>query len=53
MFDKKQHDCRPPTHTTFLFPRLKIKLEGGHFDTLEVMEAESQEVPNSVTEHDF
>jgi hypothetical protein len=32
---------------------LKIKLEGCHFDTTEVMEAESQTVLISLTEHDF
>jgi hypothetical protein len=34
-----------------LFPRLKIK--GRHFDTVEAMEAESQAVMNTLTEHDF
>jgi hypothetical protein len=37
----------------YLFPRLKIKLKGRHFDTTEVMEAESQAVLNILTEHDF
>jgi hypothetical protein len=32
---------------------LKTKLKGRHFDTTEVMEAESQAVLNSLTEHDF
>jgi hypothetical protein len=36
-----------------LFPRLEIKLKGRHFDTIEVMEAESQAVLNTLTEHDF
>jgi hypothetical protein len=36
-----------------LFLRLKIKLNGSHFDTIEVIEAESQAVLNSLTEHDF
>jgi hypothetical protein len=36
-----------------LFPRLKIKLKGRHFDTTEVTEAESQAVLNTLTEHDF
>jgi hypothetical protein len=35
------------------FPRWKIELKGRHFDTTEVMEAESQAVLNSLTEHDF
>jgi hypothetical protein len=33
----------------FLFPRLK----GRHFDTVEVIETESQAVLNTLTEHDF
>jgi hypothetical protein len=36
-----------------LFPRLTIKLKGLHFDTFEVIEAESQAVLNTVTEHYF
>jgi hypothetical protein len=32
---------------------LKIKLEGSHFDTTEVIYAESQAVLNTLTEHDF
>jgi hypothetical protein len=32
---------------------LKIKLKGRHFDTIEVMEVESQAVLNTRTEHDF
>jgi hypothetical protein len=32
---------------------LKIELKGRHFDTLEVIEAESQAVLNALTEHDF
>jgi hypothetical protein len=32
---------------------LKIKLKSRHYDTTEVMEAESQVVLNSLTEHDF
>jgi hypothetical protein len=42
-----------PTHPTFQFPRLKIKLKGLHFDTTEVIEAESQAVMNTLTEHNF
>jgi hypothetical protein len=42
-----------PTHHNFLFPRLKIKLKGRHFDTTEVIEAESQAVLNTLAEHDF
>jgi hypothetical protein len=36
-----------------LYPRLKIKLKGCRFDTTEVIKAESQAVPNTLTEHDF
>jgi hypothetical protein len=36
-----------------LFPPLKIKLKGRHFDTTEVTKAESQAVLNILTEHDF
>jgi hypothetical protein len=32
---------------------LKIKPKGRHFDTTEVMEAESQTLLNSLTEHGF
>jgi hypothetical protein len=32
---------------------LKIKLKGRHFDTIEVIEADSQAVLNTLTEHDF
>jgi hypothetical protein len=35
------------------FPRLKIKLKGRHFDTIEVMEAELQAMLNTLTEYDF
>jgi hypothetical protein len=41
------------THSTFLFPGLKIKLKGRHFDTTEVIEADSLEVLNTLTEHKF
>jgi hypothetical protein len=36
-----------------LFPQLKIKLKGRHFDTIEVIEAESQAVLNILTERNF
>jgi hypothetical protein len=36
-----------------LFPQLKIKLKGRHFDTTEVNEAESQVVLNTLTEYKF
>jgi hypothetical protein len=42
-------------HTPYfsLFPRLKIKLKGRHFDTVELIEAESQTVLNTATEHEL
>jgi hypothetical protein len=36
-----------------LFPQFKIKLKSSHFDTAEVIEAESQAVLNSLTGQDF
>jgi hypothetical protein len=36
-----------------LLPRLKIKLKGRRFDTIDVVEAELQAVLNTLTEHDF
>jgi hypothetical protein len=36
-----------------LFPQLSIKLKGRHFDTKEVIEAESQAMLNTIREHDF
>jgi hypothetical protein len=46
-----------PTHltwqsTAFVVPKLKIKLEGYHFDTAEMIEAELQVMLNILTEHD-
>jgi hypothetical protein len=32
---------------------LKIKLKARHFDTIEVIEAESRRLLNTLTEHDF
>jgi hypothetical protein len=49
---KKQHG-RPHPHYFTLFTRLKIKLKGRHFDTIEAIEAEPQAVLNSLTEHGF
>jgi hypothetical protein len=36
-----------------LFPRVKIKLKGRDFDTIEMIEAESHAMLNTLTEHDF
>jgi hypothetical protein len=45
----------PASHHLYfsLFPQLKIKLKGRHFDTTELIEAEWQAVLNTLTEHDF
>jgi hypothetical protein len=32
---------------------LKVKLKGHHFDTIKVMEGESQAVLNTLKEHEF
>jgi hypothetical protein len=42
----------PPPTLLSLFPQLKIRMKGRHFDTVEVMDAESQ-VLNTLTIHDF
>jgi hypothetical protein len=36
-----------------LFAQLKIKLKGCHFDTIEVIESETQVVLNTLTEYNF
>jgi hypothetical protein len=36
-----------------LFSQLNIKPKGRQFDTTEVIEVESQVVPNTLTEHNF
>jgi hypothetical protein len=42
-----------PIHPPFLFPRFKTNQKSRHFDTIEVIESESQVVLNTLTEHDF
>jgi hypothetical protein len=37
----------------FLFPKVKLKLTGRRFDTIEDIQAESKRVLDSVTEKDF
>jgi hypothetical protein len=49
---QKQHDCRP-FPLTFLFSRLKIKLKGRHFDTIDVVDAENMAVLKTLIEHEF
>jgi hypothetical protein len=52
-FSPKTTQLPSPTLPTFLFTRLKLKLKGHHFDTTEVIKAESQAVLNTPTAHDF
>jgi hypothetical protein len=52
IFGQKQRDPHPPSQF-YLFPELKLKLKGHNFDTVEVIEAESQTVLNTLTEPDF
>jgi hypothetical protein len=51
-FYQKRHVILHPPYFSLL-PSLKIKLKGCHFDTIEVIEAESQAVLNILTEHNF
>jgi hypothetical protein len=37
----------------FLFPKMKLKLKGCRFDTLEEIQAKSQRVLDTLTEKDF
>jgi hypothetical protein len=53
LLTKKHHDCRSPPTLLFSVSRLKIKLKGRHFDTIQVIEAESQAVLNILAEHGF
>jgi hypothetical protein len=50
-----KNDMTVVLHSSYfsLFPPLKMKLKGRHFDTIEVIEAELQAVFNTLTEHDF
>jgi hypothetical protein len=45
-------DVPHPPYSSLL-PRLEIDLKSRHFDAYEVIEAESQAVLNTVTEHNF
>jgi hypothetical protein len=52
IFTKNNTTVVPHPPYISLFPRLKIKLKGHHFDTIEEIEAASQTVLNTLTEHD-
>jgi hypothetical protein len=53
LFIKNNMTVVPHPSYFLLFPRLKMRLKSRHFDTFEAIEAESQAVLNTVTEHDF
>jgi hypothetical protein len=42
-----------PTHPTFLFLRLRIQPKGRHFDTIKLIEENSQAALNTLTEQGF
>jgi hypothetical protein len=52
IFDQNNMTIIPHPPYFSLFPRLKMKLKGRHFGTLELIEAELQAVLNILTEHD-
>jgi cellulose biosynthesis protein BcsQ len=53
-FLSKSNTTFVPIHPTFVcFPLLKMKLKGRHFNINEVIEAESQAVLNTLTDHNF
>jgi hypothetical protein len=52
-FRQKQHDSRPQPTTLFSVSPVEGEMEGCHFDTIEVIEAESQAVLNTLTEHNL
>jgi hypothetical protein len=37
----------------FIFPKMKLKLKGRRFDTIEEIQTESQRVLDTLTEKDF
>jgi hypothetical protein len=52
-FTKNNMTVVPHPPYSFLFPRLKLQFKGRHFDTNEVIEAESQAMLNTLAEHDL
>jgi hypothetical protein len=52
-FTQKNMTVAPQPPYFSLFPLLKIKLKDRHFDTIEVIETESQEVLNTLIEYGF
>jgi hypothetical protein len=52
-FYQDQHDCRPPPTQLFSVSPIEDKSESRHIDTTVMIEAESEAVLNTLTEHDF
>jgi hypothetical protein len=61
-FGLQKHDGHPPPPPYspdlapcdfFLFPKMKIKLKGRKFDTVEEIQAKLQKVLNTLTQKDF
>jgi hypothetical protein len=52
LFYPKQHDCLPESPYFSVYP-IDDKTETPHFDTIVVIEAESQAMLNTLKEHDF
>jgi hypothetical protein len=60
-FGLQKHDGRPPPPYSpdlapwdfFLFPKMKMKLKGRRFDTVEEIQAELQKLLNTLTQRDF
>jgi hypothetical protein len=51
IFEQAQYKCRPDPDCFSLLPRFEIKLKRRNFDTVEVIEAESQAMLNTLTEN--
>jgi hypothetical protein len=52
-FYQKQHDCRLPSILLVSASPIEDKVKGQHFETTELIEAETEVVLNTLTEHDF
>jgi hypothetical protein len=52
-FYQKQRDCRPQPSLLFSVFPIEDKTEGLHFNTFDLIEAQSQKVLNTLTKYDF
>jgi len=58
-FGQEQHDSGPPYSPDlapcdfFLFPKLKLRMKGRRFDTIEEIQEESQRVLDTIPKRDF